>query len=89
MVNQENNYKFKPLKKMKKLLFTAIAVIAFSGVSMAETKEVKNEVEVLKIQLEPNDCCVDNALDVYEFAVSEFYGGCDNINLLNELLAHC
>jgi hypothetical protein len=26
---------------MKKLVFTAIAVIAFSGVSMAETKEVE------------------------------------------------
>lgn len=26
---------------MKKLLFTAVALVAFSGVSMAETKEVK------------------------------------------------
>ena len=48
---------------MKKLVFTAIAVIAFSGVSMAETREAKKEV------LPPTDCqtkamdYIDNVYD--------------------------
>jgi hypothetical protein len=37
MVNQKNIYKFKPLLIMKKLLFTAIALVAFSSASMANT----------------------------------------------------
>jgi len=73
---------------MKKLLFTAIAVIAFSGVSKAETKEVKSGIKVVKIQLQATPC-QDAAIDVYEFAVSEFYGGCDDIDLLNRLLSRC
>lgn len=49
---------------MKKSLFTAIAVIAFSGVTMANTvtnKEVKKEnLEVLE------DCCLLSAADVVD-----------------------
>lgn len=48
---------------MKKMIFTALAVVAFSGVSFAGTKEVKKEV------LPPTDCqtkamnYVDNVFD--------------------------
>ncbi len=35
---------------MKKLVFTAVALVAFSGVTVAGTKEVK------KANLEDNDC---------------------------------
>lgn len=73
---------------MKKLLFTAIAVIAFSGVAMAETKEVKTEVKVVNEQLEATPC-QDAAIDLYEYFINDYNGGCDNINLLNSLLSRC
>ncbi len=63
MVNQENIYKFKPSLKMKKLVFTALAVVAFSGVSFAGTKEVKVEVAP------PADCqtlAMDYIDEVYD-----------------------
>lgn len=41
---------------MKKLVFTAIAVIAFSGVSMAETTEVKIVENYGMIVAESGDC---------------------------------
>lgn len=41
MVNQKTIYKFKPELKIKKLVFTALAVVAFSATSFAETREVK------------------------------------------------
>jgi hypothetical protein len=44
MVNQKTFYKFKTVTKMKKMIFTAMAVLAFSAVSMANTIEVKEEV---------------------------------------------
>jgi hypothetical protein len=43
LVNQKTIYKFKLLLKMKKLLFTALAVVAFSGVVVAENLEVKED----------------------------------------------
>ena len=46
MVNQKTFYKFKTITKMKKMIFTAMAVLAFSAVSMANTIEVKEEVVV-------------------------------------------
>ena len=41
---------------MKKLVFTAIAVIAFSGVSMAETKEVQCAQNYEMIMLSADSC---------------------------------
>ncbi len=64
MVNQKTIYKFKPLLKMKKLLFTALAVVAFSGVTMANTVEVKEEVVI--------DFVEDNCTDVYHETYKEF-----------------
>jgi hypothetical protein len=88
MVNQKTIYKFKPVLKMKKLVFTAIAAVVFSGVSFAGTKEVKEEVvvnneskEVLKATP-----CEDAAIDFYEIIIG---GGDDDIDLLNDLLSYC
>ena len=36
---------------MKKVLFTALAVVLFSGVSMANTKEIKVEKKLVKVEL--------------------------------------
>lgn len=69
-------------------MFTAIAVIAFSGVSMAETKEVKREVKVVKDQLEATPC-QDMAIDIYEYVMNEYNCGGDDIGLLNALLSNC
>jgi hypothetical protein len=73
---------------MKRFLFTAIAVIAFSGVSMAETKESKSEVKVEK-QLLHATPCQDRAIDIYEYVMNEYNNGGDDIDLLNALLSNC
>ena len=73
---------------MKKLLFTAIAVIAFSGVSMAETRKAKSEVKVVKEQLEATPC-ENMAIDIYEYVMNEYNNGGDDIGLLNALLSNC
>lgn len=70
---------------MKKLLFTALAVVAFSGVSMAETREAISEVKVVKEQLEATPC-QDAAINLYELVIGQED---DNIDLLNALLALC
>lgn len=69
-------YKFKPVLIMKKLLFTALAVVAFNGIAMANTIEVKEEIisnsikiELTNQQAEVKDCYtkaadyVDNVYD--------------------------
>jgi hypothetical protein len=56
MVNQKTICKFKPELKMKKLVFTALAVVAFSATSFAETREVKVD-EILFTE------CEDWAMD--------------------------
>jgi hypothetical protein len=56
---------------MKKLLFTALAVVAFSAVSMANTIEVKEEVVVNNesnvektVILEDSDSCQEFAMNM-------------------------
>lgn len=87
MVNQKTIYKFKPLLKMKKLAFIALAVIAFSGVSMAgtlEVKEVKKEV-VLKA-----DYCQEFAMDfIAEMDPNNEMGSVDANNAYQDLLDMC
>ncbi|TDE52760.1 hypothetical protein [Flavobacterium sp. GT3P67] len=81
---------------MKKLLFTALAVVAFSGVAMANTAEVKEEViikneskvELVVVEEEPSQCELD-AVGTYEFFMYEYNDGGDNIDLLNALIAVC
>jgi hypothetical protein len=65
---------------MKKMFFTAIAVVAFSGASIANTVEVKKEVVMFN--------CVGAALDYYE-AVMDQNGGGDDWGFLNSLLSRC
>lgn len=74
MVNQKTFNKFKPLIIMKKLFFTALAVVAFSGVSMASTVEVKERVllsneikiELQKKVVEEDSNCYDRAMDIMD-----------------------
>ena len=56
---------------MKKLFFTAIALIAFSGVSMASVVEVKVES---KSMVFVSDICDEIAYDTYYIWVSRGFG---------------
>ena len=48
---------------MKKVIFTAIAMIAFSGASMANTEEVKKVTENDDLDVRAN--CMQEAMAVY------------------------
>lgn len=83
---------------MKKMIFTAMAVLAFSAVSMANTIEVKEEVVVnneSKVENTLNQDeqtatpCEDQAIDNYEYIMCEYNNGGDDIALLNYLLSFC
>jgi hypothetical protein len=92
LVNQKNIYKFKQFKKMKKLVFTAIAVIAFSGVAMAETTEAKSEFKILAEQVEAtpsDDACQQNAIDAYERYIALYRNNVDDVDLLNAMMSIC
>ena len=69
---------------MKKLLFTALAVVAFSGVAMAETSKL--ESKPLKLEQVKEKSCEDRAVDIYEGIIQ---GGSDNLALLNDLIGLC
>ena len=82
---------------MKKLFFTAIVMVAFSAVSMANTIEIK-EIEVIAektlIDIEKASC-TDIAISAYEFAMDSECGipgsGCggDSPELLNLFMGWC
>ena len=63
---------------MKKLVFTAIAMIAFSSASMANTVEANNDGEATP--------CKNHMIDLYEAMVGPNE---DDIELLNALLNVC
>ena len=75
----------------KKLLFSAVAVLAFNGVAMANSVEEKesttlnNELTIMEL-LQQATPCEDKALDFYELVID---GGEDNLTLLNELIGAC
>lgn len=48
---------------MKKLLFTTLAVVVFSGIAMAKTAVVKEDIEI--------DFAEDNCTDVYHETYKE------------------
>lgn len=79
---------------MKKLVFTAFAVVAFSGVAMANSLEVKestilnNELKIVEVQ-ERATPCQDMMIDIYEYTMDTYNCGGDDINLLNALLSNC
>ncbi|MBQ0907301.1 hypothetical protein KBJ98_01140 [Flavobacterium sp. F-328] len=84
---------------MKKMIFTALAVVAFSGAAMANTGEVKedvvfsneNKVEAAVVQ-GPGDNegtatpCQESAIIIYESIVKD---GPDRPDLLNALMGLC
>ena len=69
---------------MKKLVFTALAVVAFSGAAMAKTEEVKTNL--LNIEQVKEKTCEEKAVDIYEGVVGT---GPDNLALLNDLIGLC
>lgn len=75
---------------MKKLFFTAIAVIAFSGVSMAGTSEDPKDVNAKQTKKEVLRAtpCQDAAINYYEAVIAQ-NGGVDDIPLLQSLLNRC
>ena len=76
---------------MKKLVFTALAVVAFSGVTFAGTKEVKEEVLLIKeLEKKPEDfnVCEQMAIDSYEYTL-EYYEVTNAGALLNYLIGTC
>ena len=67
---------------MKKLIFTAIAMVAFSGVSMAGALELEttNQLPIDKIK------CQQAATDYYIQVIGD---GPDDPALYNQLMARC
>ncbi|WP_159687583.1 hypothetical protein [Flavobacterium sp. 9R] len=75
---------------MKKMIFTAMAVLAFSAVSVANTIEVKEEVVVNNESKEViGTPCEDSAINSYEEFINAFHDGEDDLDLLNDLLSVC
>jgi hypothetical protein len=70
---------------MKKLFFTAIATIAFSGASMANSSDLAINNE----ELGPRGDCVNASLDFYEHVMDDFNGGGDDLSFLNALVDMC
>ncbi|MBG6060312.1 hypothetical protein IWX83_000075 [Flavobacterium sp. CG_9.1] len=65
-------------------MFTALAVVAFNGVAMAKTEEVKtNSLNVEKVA---EKTCEEKAVDIYEGVMGS---GSDNLALLNDLIGLC
>ncbi len=76
---------------MKKMFFTAIALVAFSATSMANTIEVK-EVEILEGEKEVlilrNPTCVLIMTYMYEYYV-DYEGAEESVDFLNLLTSQC
>lgn len=70
---------------MKKLLFTVIAAVAFSGVMMGENR---TQIQKTKLMLNATPC-QNMMLDIYEYTMNTYNCGGDDINLLNALLSNC
>jgi hypothetical protein len=56
---------------MKKLFFNAVFLVAFSGVSMANTIAIEEEKEVLETVVTPS--CDQERLETYNEAISNGY----------------
>lgn len=76
---------------MKKLFFTTIALIAFSGTSIANIKEINNYLLISKSKIvileekEPT-LCQDRAIALYERYIGN---GPDDWDLFNHLMSAC
>ncbi len=79
---------------MKKIFFTAIALVAFSATSMANKVEVK-EVAISEGEKEVvvKKSCMEAALDYYEAVMDQSCGspGCggDDMAFLNRVTSRC
>ena len=74
------------------MVFTAIAVVAFTGVSMANTKEVKpvaKKIKTTKIVVKKATPCQELMMDTYTFIMDNIRGGGDDWALLNRLMSKC
>lgn len=76
---------------MKKMFFTAIAVVAFSGASMANTKEIKRDKKEAKkiTKIAESTPCQEMMLDTYELIMKIRNNGKEDFKLLNDLLSKC
>jgi len=73
---------------MKKLLFTAIAVVALSGVSMANTPvEAKQVVEVESVKVLQGEPCYEKAMNAVDLAEED--DPIFNYYLYEYVLSHC
>ncbi|WP_428223577.1 hypothetical protein [Flavobacterium sp.] len=72
---------------MKKLVFTALAVVAFSGAGMAKTNSlnITKKNQNIKTTI-VKKTCKEIAIEFYEIIVGD---GSDDIKLLNRLLSYC
>ena len=77
---------------MKKMFFTAIALVAFTGISMANTKETKKSVTPIKAKTTKmvvvGTPCQEMMLDAYE-TIIEIRNNGEDWKLLNYLLSKC
>ncbi|MBF4466837.1 hypothetical protein [Flavobacterium sp. LC2016-12] len=71
---------------MKKVLFTALMVVAFNAAANAKNVEVKNTLLKTEVVQQQEQACEQRAIDVYESIIG---GGADNISLLNALIGLC
>jgi hypothetical protein len=71
---------------MKKLLFSALMVVAFNVAANAENVEVKNTLLKTEAVQQRQQDCEQNAINVYEYVIG---GGADDLALLNALIGMC
>ena len=74
---------------MKKLFFTAIALVAFSGVSMASTDEIKKSVDNTKCDNQKKEVIITKNCDLMVSSNlsnwEEMYGCIEDSNAYNSL----
>lgn len=71
---------------MKKLLFSALMVLAFNAAANAENVEVKKTLLKTEVVQQREQDCEQNAINVYEYVIGS---GADNLDLLNALIGLC
>jgi hypothetical protein len=78
---------------MKKLFMTAIALIAFNGVSMGsngiqKALDLDQTLEITTKELDKSTC-EQTMIDTYNYIMDTYNEGGDDILLLNVLLGSC
>jgi hypothetical protein len=71
---------------MKKLMFTAIALVAFSGISMADNTIVEKEIEQKEVlNAKPCETVAYIMASLYEESIENEYGTCLNSSQYNAI----